>query len=43
MQGFLLSLQSCNNVIIEHWVKNLAKLLNVLRRKKSFIKTMPSC
>jgi len=43
MQGFLLILESCNNVIIEHWVKSLAELLNVLKRKKRFIKTMPSC
>jgi len=36
MQGFLLILQSCNNVIIEHWVKSFAELLNVLKKKKAF-------
>jgi len=36
MQGFLLILQSCNHVIIEHWVKSLAELPNVLKKKKAF-------
>jgi len=36
MQGFLLILESCNNVIIEHWIKSLAELLNVLNKKKAF-------
>jgi len=36
MQGFLLILESCNNEIIEHWVKSLAELLNVLKKKKAF-------
>jgi len=37
MQGFLLILVSCNNVIIEHWVKSLAELLNVLKKEKSVL------
>jgi len=37
MQGFLLILESCNNVIVEHWVKSLAELLNVLKKKKSVL------
>jgi len=32
----LLILESCNNVIIKHWVKSLAELLNVLQKKKAF-------
>jgi len=36
MQWVLLILQSCNNVIIEHWVKSLAELLNGLKKKKAF-------
>jgi len=35
MQGSLLILESCNNVIIEHWAKSLAKL-NVLKKKIAF-------
>jgi len=35
MQGFLLILESWNNVIIEQLVKNLAELLNVLKKKKA--------
>jgi len=34
MQGFLLILESCNIIIIEHRVKSLAELLNVLKKKK---------
>jgi len=36
MQGFLLILESCNSVIIEHWFKSLTELLNVLKKKKAF-------
>jgi len=36
MQGLLLILESSDNVIIEHWIKNLAELLNVLKKKKAF-------
>jgi len=36
MQGLLLILEICNNVIIEHLVKSLAELLNVLKQKKAF-------
>jgi len=43
MQGFLLILQSCNNVIVEHWVKSLAEPLNVLKQKKAFYQNNADC
>jgi len=37
MQGFLLILQSCNNLIIEHWDKSLSWTTECVKKEKSIL------